>query len=223
MFDYKRFLCEASLPRRADVGRGVWWSVGVAALLWFVMFSPWTKDWFTFWYAMTASALLLTGLSLTFGREWLRDIHVNVRTIAVGLGIAFVLWWAFWLGDKLSQWLFDFARPQVDLIYGMKSGTPPAVIGLLLLFVIGPAEELFWRGFVQRRLMQRYGMNTGFAVATLCYTLIHVWSCNFMLVMAAMVCGVLWGGIYRLWPRAFFPLVLSHAVWDCVAFVVFPF
>lgn len=223
MSGYKRLLTMERLPRRAEVGRGVWVSVGVAALLWFVMFSPWTKTWFTFWYAMAASAVVLTTLSVTLGREWMKDVRINLRTIGWGLAIAFVLWWVFWIGDKVSQWLFDFARPQVDLIYDMKATTSPRVIGGLLLFIIGPAEEIFWRGFVQRRLMQRYGMNVGFVIATLCYTLIHVWSFNFMLVMAAAVCGVLWGGIYRLWPRAFFPLVLSHAVWDCAAFVVFPF
>lgn len=29
------------------------------------------------------------------------------------------------------------------------------VIALLLLFVIGPAEEIFWRGYVQRALRER--------------------------------------------------------------------
>lgn len=29
------------------------------------------------------------------------------------------------------------------------------VIALLLLFIIGPAEEIFWRGYVQRALRER--------------------------------------------------------------------
>lgn len=216
-------MSEQLLPRREKLGTAVGWCVGVAAALWFVMFSPWTCGALNFWYAMAASALVLTSLSVKFGREWMLDIRVNARNVVIGLAIAFVLWWVFWAGDKVSQLLFGFARPQVDMIYGMKGDTSPAAIGILLLFVIGPAEEIFWRGFVQRRLMQRYGMNMGFVIATLCYTLIHIWSFNLMLVLAALVCGVLWGGIYRLCPRAFFPLVLSHAVWDCMAFVVFPF
>lgn len=218
-----RLLHAQTLPPRRHAGRAVWWSMAVAAALWFLMFSPWTKGLLNFWYTMAASGIVLSALSVRYGRDWFHDVHISLRSLLLGLAIAFVLWWVFWTGDKVSQLLFGFARPQVDLIYGMKGSTPPAVIGALLLCVIGPAEEIFWRGFVQRRLMQRYGMNAGFVVATLCYTLIHIWSFNLMLVLAAMVCGILWGGIYRLWPRAFFPLLLSHAVWDCAAFVVFPF
>ena len=32
----------------------VWIAVAVAAVLWFVMFSPWTAPMVNFWYAMTA-------------------------------------------------------------------------------------------------------------------------------------------------------------------------
>lgn len=30
----------------------------------------------------------------------------------------------------------------------MKEGSSPVAIALLLLFLIGPAEEYFWRGYV---------------------------------------------------------------------------
>ena len=136
--------------------------------------------------------------------------------------IAVVLWGVFYVGDKASQWLFDFARPQVDLIYGMKEGNAPWLIALLLLFIIGPAEELFWRGYVQRTLSSRWSPTAGFLVTTLIYTAIHIPSGNFMLIMAAMVCGIIWGGLYRLFPQHFTAIVLSHALWDVAAFVWFP-
>ena len=143
--------------------------------------------------------------------------------LVLGLVIALVLWCVFWVGDKVSQLLFSFARPQVDMIYGMKSGTASALIGVLLLLVIGPAEEIFWRGYVQRRLSQRWNVNVGFVVTLALYTLIHVWSFNFMLLMAALVVGAFWGLLYRLRPQWLTALVISHAVWDACAFVFFPF
>ena len=39
----------------------------VAALLWFIMFSPWTSPHVNFWVCMTASALILTCLAFAFG------------------------------------------------------------------------------------------------------------------------------------------------------------
>lgn len=200
-----------------------WMAVGVAAALWFVMFSPWTAPKLNFWYAMTFSAVVLTTLAAVFCREWMRDVRFSVREVAAGLGIAFVLWWVFWTGDKLSGLLFSFERPQVEMIYAMKHDTPDVVIALLLLLLIGPAEEIFWRGFVQRRMMQKWGMNVGFLVATACYTAVHIPSLNFMLIMAALVVGFCWGLIYRLFPRHLAALIVSHAVWDACAFVIFPF
>lgn len=194
-----------------------------AALLWFAMFSPLTAPRLNFWYAMTASALLLTALATLFCREWVRDIRLSPREVAAGLAIAFALWWVFWVGDKVAGWLFAFERPQVEMIYAMRHGASPAMIAALLLLIIGPAEEIFWRGFIQRRMMQRWGPNAGFAAATACYAAVHIPSLNFMLVMAALVVGFCLGLVYRLFPRHLAALIVSHAVWDACAFVFFPF
>ncbi|MCE2615926.1 CPBP family intramembrane glutamic endopeptidase [Phocaeicola oris] len=198
-------------------------SICIATLLWFIMFSPWTASHVNFWYCMTSSGIILTSLALIWGRELIKDISVDLKNIALGISIAIVLWGLFWIGDKVSQWMFDFARPEVNTIYDMKGMTSPYFIAITLLFIIGPAEEIFWRGFIQRNLMKQWGANTGFILTTLAYTLIHIWSFNFMLVMAALIVGFLWGLLYRINQKWLFPLILSHALWDCAAFVIFPF
>lgn len=210
-------------PVSAQAMTAVRTAICIAAALWFVMFSPWTAPHLNFWFAMTLSALTLTTLSTLWCREWLADLRPSASQLLTGLAIAFVLWWVFWTGDKVSQWMFSFARPEVDLIYDMKDGNSPLVVGLLLFLIIGPAEEIFWRGFVQRRLSQRWGANAGFVATLFFYTVIHVWSLNFMLIMAAMVVGGCWGLIYRLRPQWLTALIVSHAVWDACAFVIFPF
>ena len=196
-------------------------SILLAAIFWFLMFFPYLGLNINFWMMMTAASLTLTLLAIYFGGK--PDLTFSWRELLSGLGIAVVLWFVFWTGDKLSQLLFYFARPQVDLIYGIKGGTSPTLISLLLLCIIGPGEEIFWRGYVQRRLSARWSPNTGFLLATAAYTLIHIPSLNFMLVMAALVCGVIWGGLFRLFPRHFTAIVVSHALWDAAAFVWFPF
>ena len=197
----------------------------VAAGLWFYMFSPWTAGLTNFWYTMTASALILILMAWSRGRDSqfsIFNFQFSIRQLLLGIALAAALWGVFWVGDKLSSLMFGFARGQVDSIYGMKTGIQPWIIALLLLFIIGPAEELFWRGFVQQQLSLHWGENWGFVVATAIYTLIHLWSFNFMLIMAAMVCGIVWGGLYRLQPKWLPALVVSHAVWDACVFVVFP-
>ena len=205
-------------------------AIVIAFLLWFVMFSQWTAPHLNFWWAMTFSACVLILLS----RSWRNVLNPSeLPSLWRGRGrlssplfeaiiIASLLYLLFWVGDKLSQELFTFARPQVDSIYQMKDGTPSWLIALLLLFIIGPAEELFWRGYVQRTLTQRWTANAGFVVTTLIYTAVHLPSMNFMLIMAAFTCGFCWGLLYRLFPQHFPAIVLSHALWDAAAFVWFP-
>lgn len=194
----------------------------VAAVLWAVMFSPQTMPLINFWEMMAGSALTLAVLACLLDRSWLKESVWNPQSLFLGIALAAALWGVFWTGDKVAAWLFDFARPQVDMIYGLKESTNPLFLTLLLLLVTGPAEEIFWRGYVQRTISHRWNPNAGFAITTAVYALVHAASCNFMLIMAALVAGIVWGGLYRLFPRRLPVLIVSHAVWDAAVFVWFP-
>ena len=203
-------------------------ALSAAALLWFYMFSPLTQGWPSFWLVMTFSAFTLTGLGLAFTPDLksLLPIEKPLLQLLGGILLAFALWGIFWIGDKLSAMMFDFARPQVDNVYAMKEGFPVWLIALLLLVLIGPAEEFFWRGYVQRTFSSllggKHARDYAFLITTVIYSLVHIWSFNFMLVMAALVAGAVWGLIYRLCPKALWALIVSHALWDALVFVLMP-
>ena len=171
---------------------------------------------------MSASAIILITLSIFFDGNWLKNLRFTAKNILLGVAIAFVLWCVFYIGDKVSQLMFDFARPEVDAIYTLKSESENWIIGFTLLFLIGPAEELFWRGFIQAKLSDIYNPDAAFIITVATYTIVHIWSFNFMLVMAAMVAGGVWGLIYRFKPQWLTALVISHSLWDVAAFVLFP-
>lgn len=194
----------------------------LAAVLWSIMFLPVTAPHINFWWAMTASTCTLSILSTIFNPGWWKRVNIDFKNILLGIGIAVALWSIFWIGDKLSQLLFNFARPQVDLIYGMKTGESPLLLTILMLFLIGPAEEIFWRGYVQQKFSERWNQNIGFIVTTAIYALVHVGSCNFMLIMAALVAGLVWGALYRFFPERFGAIIISHALWDAAVFIWFP-
>ena len=194
----------------------------LATVLWTVMFSPWTAPHVNFWWMMTASACTLSVCATIFQPGWWRKVKVTPAEILLGVAIAVALWGVFWVGDKMSQLLFDFARPQVDTIYSMKNGESPWLLTALMLFLIGPAEEIFWRGYVQQTLSTRWSPNVGFVVTTLVYALVHAGSFNFMLTMAALVAGAAWGLLYRFFPQHFAAIILSHALWDVAVFIWFP-
>lgn len=198
--------------------------IAIAALLWAVMFSPWTAPHVNFWLTMSVAGVVLTTLSLALSPDLLGVLKstFSAKHIALGVALAALLWCVFWVGDKVACWMFPFAEGEIGSIYSMKDGTSPWLIGPLLLLVIGPAEEIFWRGFVQRQFSLKMNSTWAFVLTTAIYALVHIWAGNFMLVVAAAVVGGVWGLLYRLWPKGLWTLIISHAVWDVVVFLVFP-
>ena len=185
------------------------------------MFSPWTApDIAYYWYGMAASAAVLLLYASVVGHWW-RGVQFHASDILYGIFLAAALWGIFWVGDKVSQWMFpSFARAQVDNVYALREGGSPVLISLLLMLLIGPTEEIFWRGFVQRNISDNRWL--AFALTTAAYTLIHVGSLNFMLTMSALVCGIFWGGLYCLFPKRLPMIIISHCIWDAAVFVWFP-
>ena len=85
---------------------------------------------------------------------------------------------------------------QIREIYALRALGPREEIATRLATVIGPAEELFWRGLVPEALMGRYGRWPGAALATLAYGGVHIVTGNFTLMGAAGVAGAHWCALY---------------------------
>lgn len=197
-------------------------AICTAVVFWFVMFSPWTAPHLNFWYTMMVAAGTLTGMSLMFAKDWKSIISFNTKDIILGIGSATLLWGVFYFGDLISGLLFDFARPQVDSVYAMRDGQSQVFLALSLLLWIGPAEEIFWRGYVQRTFEgTKLGRWGAFIVTTIIYGFAHIWAFNFMLLMAAIICGAFWGLIY-MYNRNLVTVLISHAIWDVAVFILFP-
>ena len=139
----------------------------------------------------------------------------------LGLGSAGVLYGVFQIGDRLSRKILPSGATDIDQIYGLEQYRNPKEIALRLATIIGPAEELYWRGFVQERLMQAYGRVWGTAMATAVYGGAHLVTGNLTLIGAATVAGAFWGGMAMLGASPG-TLIISHAFWDVFIFLVAP-
>ena len=91
-----------------------------------------------------------------------------------------------------------------------------------MIFVIGPGEEIFWRASLQRLCMDRWGDAPGWFISVALYSLVHLGSGNLMLVLAAAVCGLFWGWLYRRY-RSIILVAVSHTIWDILVFIIAPF
>ena len=194
----------------------------LAFALWFFLFSPWTKGMVNFWIAISLASLILSIIALSIRKQIISELKFNWQSFVAGIFIAAALWGVFWLGDKISSMMFGFEKSQVANIYSMRDGHNKWLIAMLLLLIMGPAEEIFWRGYVQKTLQTIINPNAGLIIGVILYSLAHIWSFNFMLIMAALVAGLVWGAIYRFFPKSLPALIISHSLWDVMVFVVFP-
>jgi membrane protease YdiL (CAAX protease family) len=205
--------------------KGVWLCL-LAPALFIPLFLTQGTGPFDFWWWMTANLLVLLGLVGLMDTPWrhtlVGDLKDNpVRKIMLGVLSAAVLYGVFWVGNQASRYLFAGAARDISGVYAFKGQATALRIVLLMLVVIGPGEELFWRGFLQRRLQDALGPWFGWLSATAVYAAIHAVTGNPILVLAAGVCGAFWGWLYVRY-RSMFLNAVSHTVWDIVIFILFP-
>jgi membrane protease YdiL (CAAX protease family) len=193
--------------------------IGGAVLLAFVCWAV-TFGWAggNFWVKIGLSVLAVFAYSLFWQKP---RIHLRFRSFLLGFFSAAVLYFVFFSGHHLAPFILPGAKTQVGGIYFLGEGTSKILIFLLLFFVTGPGEEVFWRGFLQDHLMKRWGDLQGFIAATLMYAGVHVFSYNLMLILAALVAGTFWGLLY-LWKKDLLVQITSHSVWSAVIFAVAP-
>ncbi|OOM10566.1 CPBP family intramembrane glutamic endopeptidase [Clostridium saccharobutylicum] len=193
-------------------------SLIVATILWFVIFviKP-----FNFWIEMALSILALLMIALFSEKDLMLFKNIKFRHILIGIISAIILYFVFYAGNIISGYLFPFKDAQISSVYSNRAQGNSVLIGVILLFIIGPGEEIYWRGFIQKNLARKFGENKGYIFATLLYAGVHIITFNFMLVIAAFVCGVYWGWIYKK-EKSLVPIIISHAIWDFTVFILFP-
>ena len=173
-----------------------------------------------FWQRMTKTGLVLGSLALSAEPE-LRKVRIKPQDVAVGIGSAGGLYVIFQVGDRLARVILPKGGSDIDAIYGLRKLRDKREIATRLAFVIGPAEELFWRGMVQKRLQERFGTIPGSALGTAAYGGAHLVTGNVTLIGAATVAGAFWGAMSALGASKG-ALIVSHMVWDIVIFLVAP-
>jgi uncharacterized protein len=165
-----------------------------------------------FWERMTLTGFVLGNMALANESD-LRKMKWRPLDIAQGLGSAAILYSIFGLGDQLARRFMPRGSKEIGDIYALRSLEPPQQIGARLATVIGPAEELFWRGFVQRR--------AGGLAAAAGYGGVHLVTGNATLVGAAAVAGIYWG-LLRALGMSMPALITSHIAWDIWIFLLAP-
>ncbi|MGQ9696067.1 MAG: lysostaphin resistance A-like protein [Thermodesulfobacteriota bacterium] len=191
----------------------IWGAILLASTCWAIAFG-WISG--NFWLKIGLSVMAVFLYSLIWQRP---KIPLQLRSFLLGLLSAAILYLIFLLGHKIALHILSGSNALVEGIYSLGVGTNKALIFLLLFFLTGPIEEIFWRGFLQDRLMKRWGSLSGYLITNIVYAGVHVFFLNLVLIIAALVAGAFWGLLY-LWKRDLLIQITSHSFWSAVIFVV---
>jgi len=185
---------------------------------WFVSFylNP-----YNFWLEMAGGVAILAALSLLLWNEYGQLTDWNLMSPVKGIISALGLYGLFWVGNLVVTAMIPFAENEISAVYGNTGTASLPVIGVLLFLVIGPGEEIFWRGTVQKSLEENYGSLFGIIAGASLYALVHIWALNLTLFLAALVCGLVWGWLYSREGKLA-PVIISHSVWSVLIFLIFP-
>ncbi|MBX3259975.1 MAG: CPBP family intramembrane metalloprotease [Labilithrix sp.] len=101
---------------------------------------------------------------------------------------------------------------------------------VVAIIVMAIAEELLWRGLVVSLLEEQIGSRRAWVWAAVLYAVAHaptIWALrdpvaglNPVIVLAALGCGLVWGGMARAFGRLL-PGVFSHVLFDWTVIMMF--
>lgn len=171
-----------------------------------------------FWYIYTATMLFLITYSIL--HEEMENQQPFVLNLTYGLFSGVILFVLFFLGNSLLHMIDLPLKGSVAKLY--KQMSPTEIWQYIVLFlIIIPGEELFWRGFILKRLLRKIKFGPSIVISTLLYASVNIYSGSSHLILASIAAGLFWSSLY-VWKRSIPLLIVSHIVFDLILLVLFP-
>ena len=173
------------------------------------------------WLAIGGAAIGLGAAVFVLDRGAARrSLRPSTRLALAGAGAGFVMAAATYLLYPVLARLSPVIAADTARLYASFRTVPRPIASAALLPVI-LGEELVWRGVVQTELARRCGPWRGVVLAALAYALAHAPLGSPLLVLVALLCGMVWGGL-RAASGSLVPSLLAHLLWDVVVFLWLP-
>lgn len=171
-----------------------------------------------FWYIFSGSLLVLIAYAMFQGD--VDDEASFFQYVFLGALSGLLLYLVFWLG---FQAIHILQLPFEKSIKRLYKWFAPILFWqyLALVLVAIPGEELFWRGFVQKRLLKYFRPIPSILAASLLFASVHIYSGSVLLVFAAFISGFVWGLVYY-WKKSMPLVIVSHIIFDIMIFIILP-
>lgn len=172
-----------------------------------------------FWYMYTFALLILMSAAIVFSE--IKDELRTWQSFAYGIAAALAIYAILFAGYHFLQMLGVGSAGSTSEFLSIF--TPASIWHLLLLmFIVVPGEELFWRGFVQQQLKQYLPLSIAIPVASVLFGF-TLWLADFWPgIFAGTAVGLVLGYLYE--KKKSMPLIIvSHLLLIILIFIIFPF
>ncbi|MFK8793651.1 CPBP family intramembrane glutamic endopeptidase [Planococcus plakortidis] len=171
-----------------------------------------------FWYMYTFAILVL--MSIAIVNYSVFDELKTWKSLLYGTLFGTLIYAALALGYLIFDLLpLNVAGP----VSAIQALFAPTSIWhyLLLMFVIVPGEELFWRGYIQQQLKKYMKLPLAILSASLLFGFALAFSGFWPSIVAGVLAGITLGILYE-WKRSMPLLIITHLVFLILLFIVMP-
>lgn len=176
------------------------------------------------WVGLLLASALIAPIGYYYERRTISQaLRWDLRSTLFGVSLALVLYVLFSTSMQLlttalfesGALLGDGAVPlPLKLLVEIRSHIEqvgPALTGLGGAVLVAPAEEIFWRGFIQHRLVLRIGPVWGIGLCAVLFGLFYGLLVNPLAGLAALIAGIAFS-ILTARAQGLLPAIASHGV-----------
>lgn len=172
-----------------------------------------------FWYFYTFSVFFLMAAFFYFSKMEKDNNSIRLSLLGVTFGL---LSYVGMLGAYL---VMDMGPAYwTNSIDTFLSHYGPTAIWhyLLLLLIIAPGEEVFWRGLIQQQLKKYMQPKFAVILSSLLFGLSFIFTGFWIGILGGFFVGIIFGILYE-WKRSITAIVLAHITLLVLLFLILPF
>jgi uncharacterized protein len=172
-----------------------------------------------FWFIFPFTFFILSILGIRFGELEMKGKLQH--TMGYGIFSGLLLYFIFHIGKWMIQFIYP---PLLENLLAVYSYVEPKEVWhyLILFTIIICGEELFWRGYIQPKLISLLSSKyLGISFTAGLYASVNLYAGSSIFVVASVVGGLFWGFLY-MWKRNMVLNIVSHIVFDLFLIVLFP-
>ncbi|QUG40905.1 CPBP family intramembrane metalloprotease [Psychrobacillus sp. INOP01] len=172
-----------------------------------------------FWYFYTFSVFFLMAAFFYFSKMEEDNNSIRLSFLGIMFGL---LSYAGILGTYL---IMDMGPAYLtNSIDKFLSHYGPTAIWhyLLLIFIIAPGEEVFWRGLIQQQLKKYMQPKFAVILSSLLFGLSFIFTGFWIGILGGFFVGLVFGILYE-WKKSITAIVLAHITLLVLLFLVLPF